>query len=125
MLKTASLDAFWITSWPFAEYVKHQWAGAWVCSAFRNEGPNLSSAMILDAVAATRAYYPETPGMGMVTFVDTTKVKPKRHPGYCYLKAGFMPFGVTAAGLTALWMLPHMMPPPEMAHGATPWKAAA
>jgi hypothetical protein len=30
--------AFWVTSWPFAEYTKHAWAGAWVCSAFRNEG---------------------------------------------------------------------------------------
>lgn len=30
--------ALWVTSFPFAQYVRHQWAGAWVCSAFRNEG---------------------------------------------------------------------------------------
>ena len=24
--------AFWVTSWPFAEYVKHAWGGAWMCS---------------------------------------------------------------------------------------------
>ena len=42
-------EAFWITSWPFAEFVKHQWGGAWVCSAFRNERPDihLSSSLIL------------------------------------------------------------------------------
>lgn len=30
--------ALWVTSWPFAQYVKHAWAGAWVNSLFRNEG---------------------------------------------------------------------------------------
>lgn len=40
--------AFWVTSWPFAEYVRHAWPGAWVCSAFRNEAPDryLSSDLI-------------------------------------------------------------------------------
>jgi len=41
--------AFWVTSWPFAEYVKHDWAGAWVCSAYRNEGEASSIALIRDA----------------------------------------------------------------------------
>jgi hypothetical protein len=44
VLRTPAADAFWITSWPFAEYVQHAWAGAWVCSAFRNESPARSSA---------------------------------------------------------------------------------
>ena len=43
VLVTDDESAFWITSWPFAEYVKHQWGGAWLCSAFRNEGDYLSS----------------------------------------------------------------------------------
>ncbi len=47
--------AFWITSAPFAEFVKHAWAGAWVCSAFRNEGAGRASELIRLAVAATRA----------------------------------------------------------------------
>lgn len=38
--------ALWVTSWPRAEYVKHAWAGAWMCSIFRNEGPLLSSELI-------------------------------------------------------------------------------
>ena len=46
--------AVWVTSWPFAEYVKHAWAGAWVNSLFRNEGDYLSSDLITQAIAATR-----------------------------------------------------------------------
>ena len=88
-------DAYWVTSWPFAEYVKHQWAGAWVCSAFRNEGPDLSSELVREAVAATRWYWPEVPALGMVTFVDAGRVRHKRDPGRCYLKAGFKHIGFT------------------------------
>lgn len=106
--------AFWITSWPFAEHVKHAWAGAWVCSAFRNERPDLyrSSDLILDAIAATRAKWPDAPDLGMVTFVDVTKTRRKRDPGRCYRKAGFKHVGETKAGLVALQLLPAEMPPP-------------
>jgi hypothetical protein len=116
-LRTPNLDAFWITSWPFAEYVKHAWAGAWVCSAFRNEGKTLSSDLIRDAVAATRNYYPETPELGMVTFVDTEKTRRKRDPGRCYRKAGFQYVGETKGGLVALQLLPDQMPPPNLSLG--------
>lgn len=47
-------SAYWVTSWPFAQFVRHAWAGAWICSAFRNEGVGLSSELIREAVAATR-----------------------------------------------------------------------
>lgn len=106
------VGAFWITSWPFAEYVKHAWAGAWMCSAFRNERPDLwkSSELVRAAVAATRWQWATRPGLGMVTFVDADKVKPKRDPGYCYLMAGFELVGMTAGGLYALQMLPSDMP---------------
>lgn len=116
-------EAFWITSWPFAEYVKHAWPGAWVCSAFRNERRDLhlSSALIIEALAATRAEWPP-PAEGMITFVDCDKTKPKRDPGYCYLKAGFHVSGTracctakppeTAAGLVALHIDPSEMPAP-------------
>ena len=38
--------AYWVTSWPFAEYVKHDWAGAWICSAFRREGGQIGRAHV-------------------------------------------------------------------------------
>lgn len=111
--------AFWITSWPFMAYVKHAWAGAWVCSAFRNERPDLhrSSDLIREAVQATRAIWPDPPWHGMITFVDTKKTRPKGHPGMCYRHAGFVPATPThtKGGLVALQLRPEAMPDPEPA----------
>lgn len=115
--ETETGKAFWVTSWPFAEYVKHAWAGAWVCSAFRNEGAGLSSDLIKQAVAATRHFFGEPPELGMITFVDRSKTRPKRDPGHCYIIAGFRPCGETKGGLAALQMKPEKMPPPCPAVG--------
>jgi len=106
VFKTPALDAFWITSWPFAQYVKHAWAGAWVCSAFRNEGPTLSSLLIREAVQRTIAHYGAPPDLGMITFVDPKKTRHKRDPGRCFLRAGFKNVGFTKGGLVALQLLP-------------------
>lgn len=114
VLLSDDADALWVTSWPFAEYVRHAWAGAWINSCFRREGGDmLASEMILQAVAATRARWPEVPELGMVTFVNRDKVRPKRDPGRCYLRAGFRRVGETKGGLVALQMLPEDMPPAE------------
>ena len=121
-------EAFWITSWPFAQYVKHAWAGAWVCSAFRNERRDLhlSSELIREALAATHHEW-QPPSEGMVTFVDRSKTRPKQDPGYCYLKAGFHVSGThpccadkpreTAGGLVALHLGSDAIP---AAHDALP-----
>jgi hypothetical protein len=110
VLRTEGGDAVWVTSWPFAEFTKHDWAGAWVCSIFRNESPHLSSELIREAVAVTRWAWPDVPDLGMVTFVDPSKVRRKRDPGRCFLRAGFRRVGVTRGGLPALQMLPAEMP---------------
>jgi hypothetical protein len=114
----------WVTSWPFAEYVRHAWAGAWVCSAFRREGGDVvASELIRQAVAVTRWRWPDVPDLGMVTFVDADQVRPKRDPGRCYLRAGFRVAGHTKGGLVALQLLPADMPgafPPTTAQ-ATLW----
>lgn len=125
VLRTPEADAFWITSWPFAEYVKHAWPGAWVCSAFRNESGHLSSDLIREAISATLAIWPEPPDLGMVTFVDTKKVRSKRDPGYCYLMAGFKRVGKTKGGLVALQLLPDEMPEPFHALHSQPSLLAA
>ena len=111
VLKTPT--AVWVTSWPFAQYVKHAWAGAMVCSMFRNEGDVLSSTLIVDACAATRWRWPELPELGIVTFVDRTKTRPKRDPGYCFRMAGFSQVGFTKGGLVALQLLPEDFPDPS------------
>ncbi len=110
VLLTENADALWVTSWPFAEYVKHAWAGAWMCSCFRNESPVLSSELISEAVALTRGIYGEPPPLGFVTFVDESKTRKKRDPGRCYRKAGWKPCGYTKGGLFALQLLPNQMP---------------
>jgi hypothetical protein len=122
--------AFWITSWPFAEYVKHAWAGAWVCSAFRNERRDLhlSSSLIVSALACTRWLW-NPPAQGMITFVDPDKTTHKRDPGRCFRKAGFhvsgtMPCcadkpGATDGGLVALHMADVQIPDPQQPLGAT------
>lgn len=128
--------ALWVTSWPFKEYTKHAWAGAWVNSLFRREGGDeLASAMILDGVAATRWYFGEVPRLGMVSFVDPSKVRHKRDPGRCYIRAGFHPAvcpehvervkecaacnSRTESGLLAFQMFPAAMPDPSPPLGVT------
>lgn len=113
VFRTPVGDAFWITSWPFAQYVKHAWPGAWINSAFRREPTApLASELIRQAIAATRSIWPEVPSLGMVTFVNAGKVKHKRDPGRCYLRAGFKRVGETKGGLLAFQMLPAEMPEP-------------
>lgn len=120
--ETEDGKAFWITSWPYAQYVKHAWAGAWVCSAFRTEGIGPASDLIRSAVAATRAYYGEPPTLGMITFIDRKKVKPIKvrgqdHWGYTYEKAGFKPAGFTKGGLLAMRLDRSDAPPARPALG--------
>lgn len=117
VLLTANADALWVSSWPFAEYVKHAWAGAWVCTMFRNESDVLSSTLIREAVAITRSVW-DAPSLGMVTFVDPMKVRHKRDFGRCYRRAGFKPCGETKGGLVALQLLPEDMPQAEELHSA-------
>jgi hypothetical protein len=63
-------------------------------------------------VAATLAHYGPPPALGMVTFVNAAKVRHKRDPGRCYLRAGFRRVGLTKGGLVALQLLPEDMPAP-------------
>jgi hypothetical protein len=112
VLLTPDVRALWVTSWPFAEYVRHEWAGAWVNSCFRRESGPLASEMIRAAVAVTRWRWPEVPALGMVTFVDASKVRHKRDAGRCYKKAGFRKVGATQSGLIAWQMLADAMPDP-------------
>lgn len=108
--------ALWVTSWPFAEYVRHAWPGAWINSLFRREAGPVASEMILDAIAITRSIW-QPPQQGIVTFVSPKHVTPTRVRGqtiygYCYLRAGFEHVGFTKGGLWAWQLLPARMPEP-------------
>jgi len=105
--------ALWVTI--CQEHVRHAWPGAWVNSLFRNEGAGLSSALIREAVAATRALWPAVPDAGIITFVDGSKIRRKRDPGRCYRKAGWRHVGFTQERrLYVFQQLPAEMPDPEM-----------
>lgn len=60
---------------------------AWRCSIFRNEGAGLSSELILAAMAMTVEMWGSPPPDGWVTWVDPGKVRPKRDPGRCFIRA--------------------------------------
>jgi hypothetical protein len=103
--------AFWVTSWPYAEYTKHAWAGAWVCSAFRSEAAGVASDLIRSAVKRTVEKWPDIPSLGMVSFIDPSKVRPRKVRGRCtwghaWFEAGFLHVGYTKGGLWAMQMLP-------------------
>ena len=92
----------------------------------QGRGSALSSGLIREAVAATRAVLGDPPPLGMITFVDADKTRRKRDPGRCFRKAGFRHVGFTAGGLWALQLLPAAMPPPMAPVGFTPdlWSIA-
>lgn len=110
---TPDCDALWVTSWPFAQWVKHAWPGAWECSLFRNESPHKASDLIREAVSATLDIWPNPPSISssvgpvcMVSFVDKSKVRPtivrgKEVWGWTWLKAGWKEIGQTKKGLLA------------------------
>lgn len=99
VLRVGTDQALWITSWPLPEYVQHRWPGPWLCSAFRREShcPYRASDLIRRAVATTRWYAAQRPSwqrmpvcpLGVLTFVDESKVEAKELPGYAFLRAGF------------------------------------
>lgn len=111
-------NAYWVTSWPFAEYTNHAWAGAWECSAFRNEGAGRASDLIRDAISVTRHKFGDPPDLGLITFIDRKKVQPTSVRGrdvwgWTYMKAGFDVCGETKGGLLALMIKPENMPDPK------------
>ena len=125
---TPTGEALWVTSWPFPEWVKHAWPGAWICSAFRNEGAAPASVLISQAISATRALMLEPPQIGMITFIDRSKVRPTKVRGvdvwgWTYRKVGFVDAGETKGGLLALQLFPDDMPPAEFPVTELEWAA--
>lgn len=121
-------DAVWVTSWPYPEYTKHAWAGAWVNSMFRHEATAktpTASELIVDAVRRTKEKWPDVPALGMITFIDPVHVKPRMIRsrstwGHSYFEAGFKHVGYTKAGLWAFQLLPEDMPSLPITHKVMP-----
>lgn len=63
-----------------------------MCSIFRNEGTTKSSDLIRAAVTLA---WERWPGERLFTYVDTRKIRHKRDPGRCFLRAGWRLCGET------------------------------
>lgn len=70
------------------------------CAVFRNEGPSLSSNLIVAAHPFAWNRWPSE--RRLYTYVDPTKIRKKRDPGRCFLRAGWRHCGWTASGLRIL-----------------------
>jgi hypothetical protein len=64
------------------------------CTIFRNEGPVLSSKLILEA---EKFAHDRWPGLKLFTYVSKEKVK-SENPGWCFIKAGWKPAGENKSG---------------------------
>ena len=87
-----------------------------------------ASDMIKQAVAATRWRYGDPPELGMITFLDRSKVAPIKVRGVetwgrTWALAGFEHVGYTQGGLMAWQLKPEKMPDPA-APLALSWRCA-
>jgi hypothetical protein len=69
------------------------------CAVFRNESPTLSSELIREADALAWRRWPE---QRHFTYVEDGKVRHKRDPGRCFLRAGWRVCGRNADGRLTL-----------------------
>jgi hypothetical protein len=90
VMRTAMGDAVWVT-W---QGIRDDGYDAWECTIFRNESEYLSSDLIKEAVTMTIEVWGKLPMDGIITTVDSNKIKSK-NPGYCFKKAGFKSIGKT------------------------------
>ena len=73
------------------------------CAVFRNEGPYLSSALILEA---EQLAWRRWPGERLYTYVNAKRIK-SVNPGYCFKRAGWRAVGKSKSlGLIILEKLP-------------------
>lgn len=82
--------------WAVVENLDPIGAVRWRCTIFRNTAPErwLSSDLVREATARTRAYwiahFGALPTVPLETEIDPAKVLPKRDPGWCFLRAGWV-----------------------------------
>jgi hypothetical protein len=72
------------------------------CAVFRNEGPELSSALIQEAEGLA---WQRWPGQRLYTYINPKKIR-STNPGYCFLMAGWTKSGISKGGFFILEKLP-------------------
>lgn len=61
---------------------------AFRCTMFRNEGPQLASDLIREAMRVTLERMPERPPDGWLTYIEPRHIA-SPNPGYCFKRAGW------------------------------------
>ncbi len=95
-------NALWVT-W---NGIRDDGYNAWECTMFRNEGPYLSSHLIVLALGITRRVWGLPPPDGVLTYVG------KHLKGGCFHAAGFHKLGESKSGKPLLQLSRERMPPP-------------
>jgi len=88
VLITVDLDALFI----WRKFISKDTQTGISCAVFRNESDLLSSELIR---AADRLAIRRWPGERHYTYVDSRKVRKKRDPGRCFIRAGWETVGIT------------------------------
>lgn len=84
---TETGDAIWV----WRKFISGNGQQGVNCAVFRNEGPILSSLLILDA---EQIAWKRWPGQRLYTYVKPTGIR-STNPGACYKKAGWKACGIT------------------------------
>lgn len=97
VLITPGLDAIFVWRRFIDDAIPRQEGVNW--AVFRNESPLLSSDLVRSAVKRARCRWPS---QRLYTYVDPKRVRRKRDPGRCFIRAGWTRCGVTRGGLVIL-----------------------
>jgi hypothetical protein len=89
-----------VFAWQFNTVERYDKQTGVCCTIFRNEGAGLSSELIREADDLARARWPEQ--LRHFTYVDAGKIRAKRDPGRCFLRAGWRRAGQSKQGLVLL-----------------------
>lgn len=99
-----------LAAWAVCENLDGGGTMRWRVTLFRNEGHVVSSELVRAATITTFSWwahrYGEVPAE-LVTEVDAAKVRRKRDPGRCFMRAGWERIGDSKGGLVRL-RAPHV-----------------
>lgn len=109
ILLTPKADALfgWWRPHPDAGIKAMNGLDGWTCTIFRNEGEQLSSALVLEAEGELVKRFGCGPD-GMLTYVWDAKVA-SENPGYCFKRAGWKRVGRSADKRKTLLHKPFML----------------
>lgn len=97
---------------PIPEVGRQDNLEAWECTLFRNDGPHLSSVLILAAVNLVHRQWGWPPRDGFITAVGVVQTVRRRSirslPGQCFRMAGWVDFGHPSDDDSKIWLrAPH------------------